>query len=299
MGTQYWWFYDVIVVAVALICIFIGSKKGVMKSIFGFVGLILAAIVALVVSDAISDTLSGKMVCESNAKKIAANFESDSFTTMYADYLEGLDYSLRIDVDKLGKAFDSVDDIDEAIVKYISNINGYAPDEKEVLLEKVREGYAVVISDIVERSLNKYAAETAAALLKNDSSGMKELIPLIRDSERVMPSAMYISENYVSPAYNVIGRLVSYLAVFIFAGLIFVFCINSFLGRSNTDVTSAVSHVMGGVFGIFSAVVVVFAIAAAVRLSAVLGNDEMLFFNNKVVENSYAFKYFYDFAMKL
>jgi hypothetical protein len=36
-----------------------------------------------------------------------------------------------------------------------------------------------------------------------------------------------------------------------------------------------------------------------VRVSAITGNNEMLFFNNDVVEKSYLFKYFYDFAMKM
>ena len=33
MGEQFWWFYDVIVIAVAALCIFITAKKGLLKEI--------------------------------------------------------------------------------------------------------------------------------------------------------------------------------------------------------------------------------------------------------------------------
>lgn len=299
MDSQFGWFYDVIAAAIVLICIFIGSKKGVMKSAFGFVGIIVAAILSYAVSGAVAQTVGGDMISESNAKKISSHLDEDTFTDMYANYLSNMGYSLKINKDKLGKALDSTENIDEAIVKYLNNINGHSVDEKEVLLEKIREGYAVVISDIVSRSLNKYASETAGSLIREDSSSMAELIPMLRDSDRVHASALYIAENYVAPAYNVIGKLTAFLIIFGIAALGFVCGINAFFGRKSVETIGVASHIMGGVFGILSAAVLIFAVAVGVRLSAVTGDNAMLFFNNDVVDKSYVFKYFYEFAMKM
>lgn len=299
MGSQFWWFYDVAAAAILLICIFVGSRKGVMKSAFAFVGLIIAAILSYAVSGAVSETISGNMVSESNAKKIASNIDSETFTDMYADYLTSMGYSIKVDKNKLGKALDSKENIDEAVVKYINNINGHAVDEKEVVFEKVREGYAVVISDIISRSLNKYASETAAEIIRNDSSGMAELIPLLRNSDNIHPAALYIAKNYASPAYYVIGRLAAFLIVFCVAAFIIVCSVNAFFGRKEVEAIGVSSHVMGGVFGILSAAVLIFAVAAGIRLSAVLGNDAMLFFNNDAVSKSYVFRYFYELVMKM
>lgn len=299
MGSQFGWFYDVIAAAIVLICIFIGSKKGATKSIFGFVGIVLAALLSYALSGAVADTVSGNMVNESNAKKISSHLDEDTFTDMYANYLSNMGYSLNINKDKLGKALDSTENIEESVASYLNNINGHSVDEKEVLLEKIREGYAVVISDIVSRSLNKYASETAGTLIRNDSSGMAELIPMMRDSDRIHASAMYISENYVAPAYSVIGKITAFLIIFGITALGFVCGINAFFGRKSVETIGVASHFIGGVFGIFSAVVLVFAVAVGVRLSAVTGDNAMLFFNNDVVDKSYVFKYLYDFAMKL
>ena len=128
---------------------------------------------------------------------------------------------------------------------------------------------------------------------------MAELIPMLRDEEQLYQASLYISKNMAAPAYNIIGRLVSYLVIFAVIALGLLLGINAFFSHKEVDAIGVVSHVAGGIFGLFTAAGIVFAIAVWVRVSAITGNNEMLFFNNDVVEKSYLFKYFYDFAMKM
>lgn len=122
---------------------------------------------------------------------------------------------------------------------------------------------------------------------------------MLRDEEQLFQASLYISKNMTAPAYNIIGRLVSYLVIFAVIALGLLLGINAFFSHKEVDAIGVVSHVAGGIFGLFTAAGIVFAIAVWVRVSAITGNNEMLFFNNDVVEKSYLFKYFYDFAMKM
>lgn len=299
MGSQFWWFYDVIVVAVALVCIFIGSRKGVMKGVFGFVSVIIAAVLAYVISGAVGDTVSSGLVCESNAKKISESIDESTFMTKYINYLENMGYSVSIDENKLGAALDKGEEMEEAVVFYLNSVNGHSLDKKEVLLEKMHEGYGIILSDIVSKSLNEFAAVKTKEIISEKPEMMTELIPMLRDEEQIYQVSLYISKNMAAPAYNIIGRLISYLVIFAVIALGLLLGINAFFSHKEVDAIGVVSHVAGGIFGLFTAAVIVFAIAVWVRVSAITGNNEMLFFNNDVVEKSYLFKYFYDFAMKM
>lgn len=299
MGSQFWWFYDVIVVAVALVCIFIGSRKGVMKGVFGFVSVIIAAVLAYVISGAVGDTVSSGLVCESNAKKISESIDESTFMTKYINYLENMGYSVSIDENKLGAALDKGEEMEEAVVFYLNSVNGHSLDKKEVLLEKMHEGYGIILSDIVSKSLNEFAAVKTKEIISEKPEMMTELIPMLRDEEQLYQASLYISKNMAAPAYNIIGRLISYLVIFAVIALGLLLGINAFFSHKEVDAIGVVSHVAGGIFGLFTAAVIVFAIAVWVRVSAITGNNEMLFFNNDVVEKSYLFKYFYDFAMKM
>ncbi|MBR6580670.1 MAG: hypothetical protein IKK66_05170 [Ruminococcus sp.] len=300
MGTQYAWFYDVIVAAIALVCIFIGSKKGVLKSVFSFVGIMIAAILSYAISGAVSETISNSTVSDSNSKKMLRILDTETFVNDYIDYLEHMGYSIVIKKEKVEAIFQNKEEnIGEALAKYINNINGHPVDEKDVLIEKIREGYAIIIKDLVSQSLNKYAAETAIQQIREDSSGMQELIPMIMESDRLSPATDYIAEKYIAPAYYTITRLISFIVMFVFIALLLVFSANAYFGRREASAIGVTSHVAGGIFGLITSIFIIFAVAVCIRIGAITGNNEMLFFNNEAVDRSYAFKYFYDFASKM
>ena len=46
MGVQFWWFYDVIAVAVILVSIFLSVRKGLIKTIAALTGFVLSAVIA-------------------------------------------------------------------------------------------------------------------------------------------------------------------------------------------------------------------------------------------------------------
>lgn len=59
------------------------------------------------------------------------------------------------------------------------------------------------------------------------------------------------------------------------------------------------SHISGGFMGIITGGIMVFAVAAVIRLWAIMGSNEMLFFNNDVIDGTFIFKYFYDLTLKM
>lgn len=299
MGTQFWWFYDAAAAAIMLVCIFLGGKKGFMKSVFSAAGCILAAVIAFAVSGTAAESIYKGTIQDSNAKKIERNIESDTFVDKYADYLESMGYTIKVNKSRLEEIFGSDVQYDEAVVTYVNNVNARKADDEAVVLEKIHEGYAVVIGDIVSESLSKFAAETAAETIRTDSSGMQELIPLLMDSENHMPAAKYIAEKYTAAAYETIFGLAAFVILFIVLALLIICCIGAFAGSRDSGEVRTSSHVTGGIIGIISGAAVVFAAAAAVRLWAVMGSNEMLFFNNEAVGKTYVFKYFYDIITNL
>lgn len=300
MGMQFWWFYDVIAGAVLLICIFLGGKRGAVRSLFTAVSLVIAALVSFGASSAVADMMSKGSLIQSNAKKIDDHIDPNTFTLLFTDYLENMGYSLKVDSAKLGKILDSDEQYDEALVRYVNNINGRKVENNDnILLEKIHKGYAEVIGSIVTESLSKYAGSYAEQMILEDSSGMQELIPLMRDIENVRPAADYIARNYTAQAYKTMFKLVSFVILIAVLGLLTVLGTGSYFKNRETVITSVPSHVFGGIVGIVSAIVIIYGIAVAIRMWAVMGNDEMLFFNNEAAGRSYVFKYFYEFANNL
>lgn len=302
MGTEFWWFYDVIAAAIFLICIFLSGKKGILKSGLDVAGYILAVVVALSISGTMAESLYTSNIRGSNIKKIDKHLTSDTFTEMMCEYLDSLEYNVDIKQEKLNNIFDEADEktieeINDEIYKYINNINGRKVAEEDELKPQLIEGYAVVISRIIGKELNKFAAETAAESIRNDPGTMPHLISLLREPESQKTAATYIADNYTAPAYKKIVRLVLFVALLVVIIIIALFVVRVFTGEKNTDSTT--SHIVGGLAGLPKGVVLTAAVAAMVRLYVILGSNEMLFFNFEAIDKSFIFKRFYDLILTL
>lgn len=300
MGTEFWWFYDVIAIAVLLVCIFLSGKKGFLKGTFTALCCAVSVFVSFAVSGTVSQELYKNTVRSSNVKKIEKNLKSDTFTQKYTVYLENIGYFIKVNPDKLDEIFKSDRELDKALCDYVNNINARKVEENEdVLLEKIREGYAVVMSDIISQSLNKFSAETAANEIRNDSSGIREFLNLVLDEDRIHDAAVYIADNYTAKAYSTIFRITGFVVIYIALFLIIMAIINSFTSRRESSTESTGSHIVGGLIGIVTGGIMIFAVAAVIRLWAIMGGNEMLFFNNDVIDNTLIFKYFYDSVLKM
>ena len=298
MGNQFWWFYDVIAIAITLVCIFLSSRKGTIKAAITTVGYGIALALALGISSSTAETLYQNTMRSSCINNIDRSLKSDTFVNKYASYLESLGYSLRVNPEKLTSIFGGEKNIDEELVKYINNINGRRIAEDEEVISLVHEGYAVVIRDIVSQNVNKYAAETAAKEIRSDSSGMQELAPLITDREDRTPAAKYIADHYTAPAFVTIYKLIGFLLLFVAAAIMIYLILKQYMSRDDTKIDAG-AHICGGIIGIIKGGLFVTVAAALIRIWAIMGSDEMLFFNNSVIDKSIIFKYFYTFVSSL
>ena len=300
MGSQFWWFYDIVAAAVFLVCIFLAGKKGVRRGAIAAVGCVIALALALGISTGAADGVYQNTMRSSNIKKVAKVIRQDVFLYKYAAYLESLDANIDPSYDRLDAIFSSENkNYDEQLSKYINNINGRRLYDDEETLRVVHEGYAVVIGELVSQSMNKYAAEVAMKEIRKNPETMQELIPMIhfREEGESVPPAKFITDNYTAPAYVTIYKLAGLLIVFILAFLFTLYM--SYSIASKQEPSRPVEYIISGSTGIFTGAAIVFIIAAAVRLWAVLGSNEMLFFNNEVIDRSLIFKYFYNLVSKL
>lgn len=293
MGEQFWWFYDVISAAVVLLCIFLSVRKRLMKAAITLTGLVLAAIIAFSASAPIANTFYGQSVKGSNVKKLSLTLETVDFFADLGNYIETLGYDVRVDSGELKQAFEDEKDPEKKINEYINNINNKKVDEENVFINKLHEGYAVVISDYVSKKTNEYSAECTADAIRKHPEKIFEIVPLLEDQDTKRPAAQYISDNYLKKPYTTQLRLISYLILFVVLALIAI-AIGASSERNSRPIEGFVANAISGLLGIAEGVIFVLAIAAMIRLYVIMGSNKMLFFNHEAIESTYVFKYFYD-----
>lgn len=296
MGTQFWWFYDIIVAAVVLVCMFVSGRKGAMNAITTFVAYILAAGIAISVSAGISSALAGSTIKDSNVKKLENTLGETKFTAEVGSYIEGLEYGVKVDKKKLDLIYNGNKSYDDEIFKYVNTKKGKKVEEDpQKFYDKLHEGYAQIMKKIVAADMNKYASEYAAKQVREHPDKFNNIIPLLIDKESKTPAAKKIADEYTQEPYNRITRLLTFIILFVLLLAIALYLTHTMLGNGYHAMTLP-AHVGGALIGIPKGFVLCFAAAVAVRLFVLLGSDEMLFFNFKAVDQTYIFKYLYNYV---
>ena len=104
MGVQFWWFYDVIAVAVILVSIFLSVRKGLIKTIAALTGFVLSAVIAFSAGGPIAELMYEQSEKGSNIKKFDLTLETVDFVGDLGNQLENLGYNIRIDNNELREA---------------------------------------------------------------------------------------------------------------------------------------------------------------------------------------------------
>ncbi len=296
MGVQFWWFYDVIAVAAVLVCVFLTVKRGLMKASISLVGYVLAVVIALSASSSVANSFYEGSVRTNNIKKLDYNITNGDFYGDLATYLNNLGYDVYVDQIKLEAICNSEEgNVDEQIYTYLNNINNREVAPEGIFMEKLHEGYATVISDLIKRQLSEYSAEYAAEQIRNKPTAIYKYMKLVKDPDYKTPAAELLVDTYLEKPYKTQVRLVCLIFLLVVFIVITIF-VETIANRRDHIEASLVTNVISGLIGIVKGIVVLFLIAVMVRLYVVLGSNKMLFFNHEAIDNSYIFKYVYSFV---
>lgn len=302
MSTQFWWFFDVAAIALLLVTIFLSGKKGFSKAVVTAIGCILSVVIAFPTCGGVADFVYKSSVKQSNVKAIDKALEKNSVQTKLKTYLEGLGYSIRIDEAILSDILTGDEDVYDALYKYVNNINGRTVDTKEIFDEKLTEGFAKSVSDILAQELTTYEAKAAGDKIRSAEGQalLKTDIKIICDPNTTT-AASRIESSYVAQASKDIIRILSFV-ILVFVIMIIVKIIDKLInGEEKPDRISneITSHVLGGVMGLAEGVMLLFVAAAAVRACVIFGGDDMMLFNSETIDKTLAFKHIYNLVMKL
>lgn len=288
-----------IAVVAVVLCIFLSARKGIFKSAIALIGCIFGIAVAVPMSSAVSESIYKTVVRDNNVKTLDKSLGEVEISAYLANALEKLDYNVIVNSAKLDDILESDKEPDEQIYKYLNNINGKKVDTEENFKDNLNTAYAEVLKSIFSKDISSYALETASHKIMSGKTDAGNLIKMIKNVENRKEVAEIIADDYINDAYITVIRLVAYTAFFAIIFIIGILTSHSLTGSQRDVDVSTGSRVAGGICGAVTGVAVVFIIAVLVRLWAVMGSNENLFFDIKAIDKMYIFRYAYDIAYKL
>ena len=126
MGSQFWWFYDVLAVAVILLVIYANAKRGFKKNFLVMIGYILSAVVASVASAMLAEPVYSGVIRESNLTAFEQVLTEYDGTEAIRDALDEQRYGAQFDNKKIDVYLSPAkEDFEDGLYRYVNQTCDY------------------------------------------------------------------------------------------------------------------------------------------------------------------------------
>ncbi|MBE6860434.1 MAG: CvpA family protein [Ruminococcus sp.] len=296
MGTEFWWIYDIAIIAIVVIIMFLSAKKGSSKKVMIVIGCMLSLVLAGTMNKSVSGFVYKNAFERSTPKSVNKAFEDFDVVEEYEKIINELDYNVKLNYGKLEKIITTEDNLHKKLYSYVCNINGIVVDTEENFTEAINTGFANMIYEKLSLQLPTYALKEVNKIA-DDSESVKELSRMLYvEPDEPLPKEIgtHIGDEYIKPTILSIIKLAAFVILYVLIMILSRFIAMYINNTGAIPMMGRGESVGGAVFGFIHALVDIAVITYAVKFFVIIGEGEMLVFNEATIDKTYIFKYIYD-----
>ena len=289
------WVFDGAVILIFIVTALIGFHKGFIKYVIAMLGTLVSVIVALVGANYLAEPVYDRFIKQELIRSIQTATADLDVVQMISDELEKEGVNADISQEDIRNILEKGGDIAENVGDYLSE-NGFSQEKVSDITSKLDDYLHINMTD----KLNSYDL--------SGTSIISQKIKITEDSIDEAISALASDDNYERASYLerkiFAPPIIEVLKVFLF-GLCFavmtlliklIILISGVFKKM--PVVSAANHFGGLALGLCKGALYVSLIAFLYCMVVNGTENRMEIINSANAENSYLFKYFFDFFYK-
>lgn len=278
MGTQFWWFYDVLMLSVTAGIFYAAVARGFNKGVFRLFGFLLTIVLSMSISNALKGMVYQNLFQQKITETIAFVLEDEEWD-MLTNASETLAFTAAEE--------DTVPDAD-AFLEEHKNVQTNGGSYPEWFVTSVCN----VIETAVSAEQKPHAEQSLAAIYENDPEGLCSLVDAIIKGD-VQGAAAELEGTFYRPPYLQMIRMVLLLMIQL---VMLVICSIIFPMAGNLEEQMHIrkgDHILGVPIGLAEAADILLVMVVVVRLIVALTDGQMLLFNPETIEQTKLFQYIY------
>lgn len=271
MENLFYHFYDLFIIVLALVIIYVSVKRGFSKTFIVIIGYMLSISVSYKLNNVISEPFYQNFAKEKNISIINKNISKMNFSQQYKVYIDGLGYNISVDTNKLDEILKSSQNISEKVYDYCYNLNSKAIDDKDVFIQQFNKGYISIIFDCLKDDI------PSLCLKKYDlpSELFDESIKMMYNYDKML-NASYIEENFIRESVLSFIKTSWFIVVFSVIMIVIKYMASIIEDKNLIPTFGITDHILGLVTGIIETAVLILMFTLISEMLVNIGNDEMI-----------------------
>ena len=287
MGTQFWWFYDVLAVTMMLGIGYAVISKGFNKVIFQLAAFILSILVGILGADLIAPKVYQEMFQEKILTSVQSSLEDENF-----DIYQRVAESMAMSAPKEEKVPDA-----EALHKKLLGVrNQETPSFEDWYLEAFGNVIEQRVNDVQKLHYVHSGQTTLSERIQTEpSSGLRDLLLCFEeDSDRDLATSI---RTVIEPVYQINYTQLVRLSLFLVIELVMLIicCIIASM-TNNLEQSMHLrrgDHILALPVALVEMAVLLFILCVTIRLIAQITDNQMLLFNEETIQETLLFRHIY------
>lgn len=301
MGSQFWWFYDILAVALTLFIIYLNAKRGFKKNFLIIIGYVLSVVVTSVTSAMLAEPVYTWLIRESNLYAFEQVLSDYDGTAVIQDALDKQEYGARFDEKKIDICLSPAKaDFEDELYRYVNQTCDYTVTTPTEFRNILRGAFIESFGSLMAKQMPLYARLSLEdKLADNDTLYVETMQHIYGETGSTRQITTYLEDTYVKD--DCIRIINSFLFVAIFCCLMSLIAVlaKKLEHRIYFNIYPVVDHTAGGLLGILEALMLLCLLCIFLRLLFVTASDTMLVLNEETILKSRLFRYIYQLSGKL
>ncbi len=292
MGTQFSWFFDVAVIGIILVCVYLGGKKGFLKTAILLVGYLVAVFGGFIIAKAVSPYVYDNYLKSRTEKAVQENLKDFDMKKQIKDMFKEQNVGVEIPDSEIDRIINGGGDLSKGFADYAkksdSTVNQADVQNK---FSKVFNNDAILknLKDRIPASIYSQMEE----YLKSSKDSMNEIIKALNNPSKE-ESAKQVTELAVKPIVISVVQIVIFMITFTLLMILVRFIAQLFSKVKAVPVVGSANTLLGGGLGLLQGVFIVIVLALITRLIISVTNNDLIAINTPTIEETRIFKAFYN-----
>jgi len=292
MGEQFSWFFDVAIIGVIIVCIYIGGKKGFLRTAVLLAGYLIAGLGGYFIAKEASPVVYTNFLQSKVENVVEDNLDNFSIKTQIKAMLSEKDFGVEIPDSEIDRIINQGGDVKENFANYAKQA-GTTLEKSELdsklssvfnnnaVLAKLKDKVPASIYSQIEHYLNG-SKESLSNIIKAMNNPSKE------------ESAKEIADLAVKPIILLVLQVLIFMISFTLLMIIVKLVSRSMSIFNKVPVVGSANTLLGGVLGFVQGAFIVVIIVLLVKVIIALTSNELIVLNTPTIEETKIFKEIYN-----
>lgn len=290
-----YWFFDIFTVGILLIFLYIGAKRGFLKSVVYTVLILASFFISWFAAEASAPFIYDSFIKERVISGFEENTSGSDPAKIVSQAVSEGGYGVEMTENDITGLIGSASDFFADLAKEMRQ-NG-SSDSEEAIKSGVEKSVEPKVMDIlfssgsvVSSSYVKNALETVGGAAEKIGNVVNVFIMGSREE-----AAKAAESHLIAPIVKWLLKVVIFLIVIFILRLVVVPVSNIFKFVNKVPIIGPLNVILGGILGALEGLLFLYAVSLAVKAVINVSGNSLIFFNTQTVEMTRLFIKFYNF----